>query len=254
MSAYEGFAWLYDLFMEVDYSAWADYVEALFDRFGIAPELVLDLACGTGGMTLELAERGYSMIGADLSEDMLAVAREKAQECGAEDVLFLCQDMRAFELYGTVGAIVCLCDSMNYLLSEEDLLQVLRLANNYLDPGGLFIFDMNTPYKFEHILADNTFAETAEGAAYIWENEYDAESCINAWNMTFFEEQEDGSYERFEELHQEKGYTQAQIEALIKKSGLKPEAVFDAYTFAPPTEESERLFFIAREITKTEEL
>lgn len=248
MGAYEGFAALYDGFMDVDYEGWLNYIETLWTRFGKTPELVLDLGCGTGGMTLALAKRGYSPIGVDLSQDMLAIAREKAE--GVEDVLFLCQDMRAFELYGTVDSVLCLCDSLNYMTEPEDLLQVFRLVNNYLDPGGLFIFDMNTPYKFQHLLGDSTFAEVGEDAAYIWENQYDPETKRNDYDMTFFAEREDGAYERFSEVHEERAYSKAEIEALLIESGLKVLAVYDAYTLDPPREDSERWFFVAQEIAK----
>ncbi|MBQ7916190.1 MAG: class I SAM-dependent methyltransferase, partial [Firmicutes bacterium] len=133
---YQQFAEVYDEFMQdVPYSQWADYIEALWRHHGLQPHLVLDLACGTGSLTVELAKRGYDMIGADQSEDMLYQAREKAEE-EEQEILFLEQDMREFELYGTVDSIVCTCDSLNYLLEDEDVQQVFKLADNYLDPGG----------------------------------------------------------------------------------------------------------------------
>ena len=251
---YQEFASVYDEFMqEVSYSEWADYIEALLKRFGCRPELVLDLACGTGSLTVELAKRGYDMIGADVSEDMLEIAREKCEEAGTQ-VLFLQQDMREFELYGTVGAIVCTCDSLNYVTEKEDVLQVFRLANNYLDPGGLFIFDINTEYKFRSVLADTCRAETYEDAAYIWENYYYEEEKINEYQVTFFrEDPESGLYERSEETHYEKAYSAEEIKELLERAGLRCEGVYDAFTMDQPRPESERICFVAREQTKKTE-
>ena len=147
--SYEGFAYVYDTFMDnVPCEEWAEYVgPGILQEYGITDGLVLDLGCGTGSMTELLAEKGYDMIGVDLSADMLEIAMDKSDRKGL-DILYPQQDMREFELYGTVRAIVCICDSINYLESEEDLLEVLRLANNYLDPGGIFVFDPNTPHKY----------------------------------------------------------------------------------------------------------
>ncbi len=248
---YQEFASVYDEFMgEVSYSEWADYIEALWKKHGCRPELVLDLACGTGSLTLELARRGYDMIGADISEDMLEIAREKSGE-DASRVLFLQQDMREFELYGTVGSIVCTCDSLNYVTEKDEVLQVFRLADNYLDPGGLFIFDINTEYKFKTVLADACRAETYEDAAYIWENYYYEEEKINEYQVTFFrEDPETGLYERSEETHYEKAYSVEEIKELLEQAGLKCEGAYDAFTMDAPKADSERICFVAREQTK----
>ena len=137
--AYGAIARVYDrLNAEIDYSAWADFVEACFARYlKEKPELLLDLACGTGSMTLELLRRGYDMIGVDASPDMLSVAWERADEQALEGALFLLQDMRSFELYGTVGAVTCCLDSINYLLTAEDVRTTFATVHNYLDPDGL---------------------------------------------------------------------------------------------------------------------
>lgn len=151
MEAYTGFAEVYDTFMDnVPYEEWAEYVVGLLKKYGIEDGLVLDLGCGTGSLTELLAAKGYDMTGVDFSEEMLEIAMEKKRQSGY-DILYLLQDMREFELYGTMRAVVSICDSMNYLMSEEELLEVFRLVNNYLDPGGIFIFDMNTPYKYREL-------------------------------------------------------------------------------------------------------
>ena len=179
MDAYTSFARVYDMFMDnVPYEEWCDYITGLLKEYGISNGLVLDLGCGTGSMTELLAARGFDMIGVDCSEDMLEIALEKRMASG-RDILYLQQDMRDLELYGTVRAVVCLCDSINYLLDVQDLETVFRLVNNYLDPGGIFIFDLNTEYKYRELLADRTIAENRDEGSFIWDNYYDEESRIN---------------------------------------------------------------------------
>ncbi len=186
MQPYSGFASVYDLFMDdVPYEEWADYVQRLLKRYHIKEGLVLELGCGTGSMTRKLAARGYDMIGIDNSGEMLQIARDHGEESG-EGILYLCQDMRDFELYGTVAAVISVCDSMNYILSEEDLLKVFKLVNNYLDPGGIFIFDLDTEYAYREILGDSTIAENREEGSFIWENSYYEEEMLNEINLTLF--------------------------------------------------------------------
>lgn len=247
---YQEFAHVYDEFMEViSYTEWADYIEAIWNKHQCKPELVLDLACGTGGLAVELSKRGYDMIGSDLSVDMLEEAREKVIE-EQQNVLFLQQDMREFELYGTVQSIICTCDSLNYLLKLEDVEKVFQLVDNYLDPEGLFVFDINTEYKYKEILSDNVFADTYEDAAFIWQNEYDAEQKINEYMVTFFIEEDEGRYQRYEELHMQKAYCIQEIRQCIEKAGLKLEAVYDGMTLNEPHDQSERLCFVVREQKK----
>ncbi|MEG1294731.1 MAG: class I SAM-dependent methyltransferase, partial [Clostridium sp.] len=154
MEAYTSFARVYDTFMDnIPYEEWADYLQEILKREKVENGLVLDLGCGTGTLTEILASRGFDMIGVDNSVDMLEIAMEKKEQSG-QDILYLLQDMRTFELYGTVGAVVSICDSLNYILEETELEQVFRLVNNYLDPGGVFIFDFNTVYKYKEILGE----------------------------------------------------------------------------------------------------
>ena len=175
MDAYTGFASVYDMFMDnIPYEEWCAYLTGLLREYGVDDGLVLDLGCGTGTLTRLLAEKSYDMIGVDLSDEMLEIAMEKEAE-DPKGILYLMQDMRAFELYGTVRAIVSICDSMNYMLEYEDFVEVLRLANNYLDPGGVFIFDLNTIYKYKETMGETTIAENREEGSFIWENFYDEE-------------------------------------------------------------------------------
>lgn len=250
MAAYEEFARVYDLFMDnVDYEAWARFLAGRLKEHGITDGLVLDLGCGTGTMTELLAEAGYDMIGVDNSEEMLAEAMEKRVESG-HDILYLLQDMEEFELYGTVRAIVSVCDCLNYLTEEEDLLQVFRLANNYLDPGGIFLFDMNTVYKYREILGNDTIAENRPEGSFIWENSYDEEEELNFYELTLFLPREDGLYEKYEEMHCQRAYSREKIEELLKEAGLVLLKVYDGYSLNEETGTSERLLFIAQESGK----
>ena len=247
MRAYEELAQIYDIFQDnVAYEDWAGYLIQQLKKRGIRDGIVLDLGCGTGTMTELLADAGYDMIGIDNSAEMLQEANEKRIESG-HSILYLLQDMEEFELYGTVRAVVSVCDSLNYILEEESLLTVFRLVNNYLDPGGVFIFDMNTPYKYEQIIGSATIAENREEGSFIWENDYDADSGINTYDLTLFLPREDGLYEKEEELHYQRAYPDEKIRELLDKAGMTLEAVYDAYTEEQPGAESERLTYIARE-------
>lgn len=201
MEAYTGFAQVYDEFMDnIPYEEWGAYLLGLLKEYGVTEGLVLDMGCGTGSITEYLGQAGYDMIGIDNSEDMLSIAMEKAAEKEL-NILYLLQDMREFELYGTVAAAVSICDSMNYITEPEELWEVFRLVNNYLDPGGLFIFDLNTPYKYKEILADSVIAENREDCAFIWDNYYDEESSINEYDLSVFVEEEKDCFRRYREIH-----------------------------------------------------
>lgn len=255
MEAYTGFAEVYDIFMDdIDYKAWTEYVIALLKEYGIEDGLVLDLGCGTGNVTEELAEAGFDMTGIDMSEDMLNIAMKKRAASG-HDILYLCQEMQAFELYGTVKAVVSICDCINYVTQKEDVVQTFRLVNNYLDPKGIFIFDMNTSYKYREILGDNTFAEVREDSSFIWENYYDEKEKINEYALTLFiEDKESGLYEKYEEEHYQRAYEIDEMIQMIEASGLEFLTVYDAFTKEAPKEDSERVYFIAREKGKVENL
>lgn len=247
MDAYTSFAEVYDLFMDnVPYEEWCDYVCSLLGEEGIRDGLLLDLGCGTGSLTRLLAGKGYDCIGVDLSADMLEIAAEK-QAADGTGILYLQQDMRSFELYGTVRAAVSICDSMNYILEEEDLLQVFRLVNNYLDPGGVFVFDLNTPYKYRELLGDNVFAESREEGGFIWENCFYEEEQVNEYDLTLFVREKDNLYRRYRETHLQRAWELKTVKKLIRRAGMELVAVYDAFTRNPPEPESERIYMIARE-------
>jgi len=258
MNAYTGFAKVYETFMDnIPYDKWTEYISGLLKEYGVAPgSLVCELGCGTGSMTRRLAEAGYDMIGIDLSEEMLDIARYDHPECEA-DILYLNQDMREFELYGTVAAVVSFCDSLNYLTDEEDLLRVFKLANNYLDPGGYFIFDMKTEYQYETMMGNRTIVDNREDCTLIWENFYDKEKQLNQYDITIYskaefeeEDEEDDMpplFERMEESHVQRAYSVEKIKELLEQAGLEFVAVYDSGTKEAPTADSDRIYFVARE-------
>ena len=246
MEAYTEFATVYDTFMDnVPYEAWEKYLVDILKAEGINDGLLLELGCGTGRMTRLLAAEGYDMIGVDNSEEMLSVAREYTME--NTEILYLLQDMQEFELYGTVRAVVSVCDSLNYITEEEELEHVFALVNNYLDPQGIFQFDMNTVYKYQTMIGNTTTAETRDEGSFIWENSYDEETGINTYELALFIPREDGLYEKDEEVHYQRAYSLEKIKELIGKAGMELLAVYDAYTLEPPKEDSGRLTFVVRE-------
>ena len=230
-SCYGAFSAVYDRLMEdIPYDEWRDLLLSLLARFGIHDGLVAELGCGTGTMTELLAEAGYDMIGIDNSEQMLSRAMQKRAESG-RDILYLLQDMREFELYGTVRAIVSVCDSMNYLADTDELLAVLKLAANYLDPGGVFIFDLKTDRYYRGI-GDASFCDSDPEASYIWENSYDEESRTNCYWLTLFlpdgagqssspgESAGSGLYRRYEEYHEQHAFLLPEVLQAVNRAGL----------------------------------
>jgi len=238
MDSYRGFAAVYDLFMakEVPYDAWADYIDDLLRVNGC--KSVVDLACGTGNTTLRLAARGYDMIGIDASEDMLTQAQNKAFE-EEQRILWLAQDMRALDLYGTVDAVVCTCDGLNYLINEADLREVFRRVRLFLNPGGIFIFDMNTEFKFAQVLGNGLFGDTTEGAAYQWENHYDPATQVNTYRVMF-----QVGDEVFTELHRQRAYHPADVVNWLMTAGFASVQLRENYGNAPPSPTATRITFI----------
>lgn len=247
MDIYTTFAAYYDRCMdEIPYEEWSRLVVGLLQKDGIGDGLVLELGCGTGTMTELLAAAGYDMIGVDASGDMLSEAMEKQSQSGSS-ILYLQQDMRQFELYGTVRAVVSVCDTINYLLSEEDLLQVFQLVNNYLDPGGLFLFDLKTEHHFRDVVGEQSFVQNEEDACMIWENYYYEDEQINEYAVTMFTRTEDGTYERTQEIHYQRPYSVEQIGGLLAQAGLSLVAVYGETGDCPPEKDSCRIYVLARE-------
>ena len=246
MEAYTEFAKVYDEFMEeTPYEKWKEFIIEYLKRENIEDGIVLDLGCGTGCLTRMLSDAGYDMIGVDSSFEMLDVAR-----CSSDDsILYLAQDMREFELYGTVRAVVSSCDCINYITDVEELVEVFSLVNNYLDPKGIFIFDFNTKHKYEQI-GERVIAENQDNASFIWENFYYPEECINEYDVTFFLKEENDLYRKVVEEHFQRAYTLEEIKECLAKSGLVFVEAFDDYSIAPASEKSERICVIARECGK----
>lgn len=254
MDAYTSFASVYDMFMDnIPYAEWGGYVVSLLEEYGVSDGILLDLGCGTGSLTELLAQKGYDMIGVDRAEDMLQIAMEKRAESGL-NILYLLQDMREFELYGTVRAVVSICDSMNYILEYGDLVQVFCLVNNYLDPGGIFIFDMNTEYKYREILGNSTIAEDREESSFIWENDYDPEEKMNEYDLTLFIRGEEDLYRKYQETHFQRAYSLDEVKQAVSEAGMEFIAVYDAFTREQPAEDSERIYFIVREKGKSSDV
>ena len=245
-NAYTGFAEVYDRFMDnVPYDTWCAYLVSLLREEGIEDGLLLDLGCGTGSLTERLAAEGYDMIGVDNSEEMLAQAMDKRVESG-RDILYLLQDMRSFELYGTVRAIVSLCDCVNYILTKEDLAQVFRLANNYLDPGGVFIFDLNTEYKYAS-MGSRTIAEDREDCSFIWENEYRPEEHLNEYDLAVFVREEEDLFHKYTETHLQRAWSVEEIRSAAEQAGMEFVTVYGACTREAPQPDCERIYVILRE-------
>ena len=291
MEAYTDFAKVYDEFMdETPYHDWAVYISQLISRYGIsAPykknvaddngsadetiegaetleesldedseealllqekNLIVELGCGTGSFTEEMANLGYDMIGIDNSGDMLGIARQKMEKAGL-DIMYLEQDMCELDLFCTAGTIVSVCDSINYLIEDEQVRKAFTKVNNYLYPGGLFLFDFNTLHKYRDVIGDVTIAENREDCSFIWENFFDVDTNINEYDLTLFVKKESaGAEELFErsiETHLQRGYTLDEMKAFIEQAGMTFITAIDADTHEEPTEDSERIYVLARE-------
>lgn len=233
---------------DISYSDWADFIESIIAKhYNGTPELVLDLGCGTGRMTLELARRGYDMTGVDISPEMLDIARESAEAEGLSDkMLWLCQDMTEFELYGTVDLTVSCLDCINHLTTRASLDKCLSLVHNYLIPNGLFIFDINGKRKFEEIYSDNSYVMEEGGSVCIWQNYYNASRGICDFYITVFKEGEDGRYERYDDVQREKMYTLRSIRTALGKAGFEFVGAFSDFDLNEADDSDERIYIVAK--------
>lgn len=245
--SYEYLADKYDEFMEdTPYDKWCDYICSTLAKYGIEDGLALDLGCGTGKMTRLLKDRGFDMIAVDSSVEMLQIAMEEPSDDDTT-ILYLNQDMREFELYGTVRAIVSICDCVNYILERDELTQVFRLVNNYLDPKGIFIFDFNTIYKYKEVIGNSTIAESREDCSFIWDNYFDEETNLNEYDLTLFIKEHDNMFRREVETHVQRGYNLDEMKQMIEDAGLVFVNAVDADTYEAVTKDSERIFVTAME-------
>jgi len=268
MEAYTGFAEVYDIFMDnIPYEQWAKYVIKLLEDNGINAQIenlsIVDLGCGTGTFTKILSDAGFEMIGIDNSQEMLMIAsskkyendyeiegskeHEESQEYqNSDSIVYTLQDMRDFAVPSEVAAIVSVCDSMNYIIEEEELSEVFKCVKKALDENGVFIFDLKTQHFYRDILGENTIAENRKNAAFIWDNYYYEEESINEYEMTIFVEGESGLFKRYEETHIQRGYTIEEVKLSLDESGLEIVNIYDAFTQNPPTDNSERIYFVVK--------
>ena len=248
MEQYDSLYSVYDeLNDSYDYDRLADFLsEVIKENEKINTALVLDLACGTGKLTFKLRERGYDMTGVDLSSAMLSVAQEHAQRNGINDVLFLCQNMTEFELYGTVDACVCTLDSINYLTKLSEVKKCFSLVHNYLIPDGVFVFDVNTPFRFSQIYGNNDFVLENENSLCAWQNEYNEKTKICKFYLSIFKENKGGLYERYDEIQKEKCYEKKQIEKALLDNGFEIIAVYGDTDKKAAESTDEKWYFVAR--------
>lgn len=249
MSSYTYFAEFYDaLTRNVGYKEKADYLMSLFKRHCHEPGLTLDLACGTGSLTLELHKRGIDIFGADASSDMLSIAQQKFDE-EERSTLFLRQKMQRLELYGTINTCICTLDSINHLSSAEDVINTFRCVAKYLEDDGLFVFDCNTVYKHKHILGDNCYIYDTEKVFCAWQNNYNERNNKVIITLDFFEP--DGkNYRRYSEQFSERAYTREEMTSMLEQAGLVIEAVYDDMSFEEPKPDSQRKIYVVRKRIK----
>ena len=246
MGSYEFLAGCYDeLTYDVGYSAWADYIEAHFRKRGLPGKTVLDLACGTGSLTRELTQRGYEMIGVDRSPEMLSEAAEKNRDAGEIPPIFLCQSMDKLDLYGTIDACVCCLDSVNYVTRPKALLRAFQRVHLFLMPGGLFLFDVNTPEKLEG-LDGGMFIDETDDTYCVWRADYARRSRICTYGFDLFFRQDDGLWRREEEVHQERAYTPEELTELLRTAGFTHIKQYGDRKMRPPKSGEDRIFFAAR--------
>ena len=277
MEAYTDFAAVYDTFMdETPYDVWGNFVAGIIEEYGVSKpvtlppgkeikedtedallqerNLVVELGCGTGSFTQVMKKKGYDIMGIDMSPEMLDLARKKSSEEGL-DIMYLEQDMRELDLYCTAGTIVSVCDSINYVLEDEEVLETFKLVNNFLYPKGLFIFDFNTLHKYRDVIGDTTIAENREDCSFIWDNYYHEEDHINEYDLTIFAKcsedgREGGLFKRSVETHFQRGYTLDEMKAFVLEAGLEFITALDADTHEEPDDDSERIYIVARECGK----
>ncbi|MBO5649113.1 MAG: class I SAM-dependent methyltransferase [Clostridia bacterium] len=247
--SYSVLASVYDSLMEdVDYVGWADFYEAQFAaHMDKKPGSVLDLGCGTGVLTNLLAARGYDMIGVDLSHEMLARAQSAASSAGLS-VLYLAQDMRALDLYGDVDAVVCSLDGINYLTKRDDVARCFARVHTFLAPGGLFLFDVNTPWKFEHVFGDSSYVLENETTFLGWQNQYTRSTGLCRFYLTFFCETAGGLWERFEEVQTERAYSDRTLKRLLSEAGFVVLDVVSDFSGTQAKDEDERHYFICKRL------
>lgn len=243
---YNGFALVYDKLMEdAETEKRAEKIYSLFEEFDKAPTLMLDLACGTGEFAREFTRRGVSVIGVDISEDMLSVASEKNSD---NEILYLNQDMLELDLYGTVDGAICTLDSLNHLDCTASFEKAIKNVSLFLEKDRLFIFDLNTPFKHKNILSNNTFVKENEDVFCVWQNEYNDEDMSVQILLDIFLKAEDGAYDRFSESFREIAFEESTVKRVTEKAGLEILKIIDGDTYENVTETTERALYITKKV------
>ncbi len=240
-----GFAKVYDKFTDAsDAHARYIYIKKLLCRFGVQEGIVLDLACGTGGVSAGLLRDGYDVISVDNAPEMLCEARDRLAPFGGR-ALVLQQDMRELDLFGTVKATVCCMDSVNHLLSADDVFSVFSKVSLFTEPGGVFIFDVNSIYKHASVLANNTFVFEDEKDFLVWQNEYDERTNTVQMLIDVFSSEQNDTYIRFSDEIAERAYPTEELESMLLRAGFSQVFIYGDRTFSPPKAHEERIYFAA---------
>jgi ubiquinone/menaquinone biosynthesis C-methylase UbiE len=243
--SYSSFASVYDaLTVNVDYKRRAEYIAGILKEQGIEEGLLLDLACGTGSLSVEFSKMGYEVIATDASPDMLMEARDKAYD-EELNIMFLCQRMEETDLYGTVRAIVCALDSINHLPDVETLNKTFSVLKNFIDDGGIMVFDVNTLYKHREVLGNNTFIYDEDSVFCAWQNRLLKDNKTVNINLDFFRKN-GNMYERYNENFNEIAFTDEEIVNAVESGGFKVVARYDDLTGDEPTDKSERIYYVVR--------
>ncbi|WP_270941607.1 class I SAM-dependent DNA methyltransferase [Romboutsia lituseburensis] len=247
MEQYSDFAFIYDELMnDVDYNGWIKYIEEIIEKENVKVQNILELACGTGNLTIPLTKKNYDIAGIDISDQMLNVAREKAEKEGVELVL-LQQDIAELDFDVTnLDCILCACDGFNYITYDDDLENVFAKSHELLKDGGLFIFDISSHYKLSTILGNNMHGENREDISYLWQNYFDDEQNLIEMELAFFVKDANGKFDKFEEVHQQRAYTEDEIIESLQISGFTDIKVYGDFTFEKPKKNSERIFFVCK--------
>lgn len=249
--AYTDLARIYDqLMLDINYHQWVDYLIKHIENNKASGKVLLDLGCGTGSIAIPLALRGYQVVGMDISTEMLTQAEQKAREAGV-DITFFQQDIEELTLDFQVDVVIATFDTLNYITTREGLVSVFQRIHKALKDQGLLIFDLNTPYKFQEILGENTYTYNTDELVYIWENFYDAVSQVCQMDLTFFAlEPKSGRYLRFDETHLERAYEEQEVKKMLNSNGFDVLGIYGELAFSPPKENEERIFFVAKRIAR----
>lgn len=242
MAQYQDFAYVYDRLMheDIDYDKWCDYIENLFTLHGVSPDTLCELACGTGNMTCRMEKRGYKITASDISSDMLSIASEKLN--GTE---LICSDMSKLALPEKYDAFLCMIDGINYVITPKAVLDTFKTVKSHLNDGGVFVFDISSQYKLKHILGNETFIHSEYDVFYSWQNRFIEKYNLSDMLLNFFVRNGD-MYERFEERHLQRGWSEEELTKMLKKAGFTEISVYDELKFIAPNPESARLVFVCK--------